>query len=129
MVSNSKKFVNIVIISNIIFFTFKSNSSGSDCASTWAKNLHQSFLINSHLTLSQRRPISYRNQSIDLQSKSMDWFLHDIGFRRERIKPIQNSVSVMFTKSSLLCKILQNFQLKNLIILRFSCPNQGPARN
>ena len=26
------------------------------------------------LFLSRRRPISYRNQSIDLQSKSMDWF-------------------------------------------------------
>ena len=37
-----------------------------------------------HLTLSQRRPISYRNQSIDLQGKSMDWFLYDIGLRRER---------------------------------------------
>ena len=29
----------------------------------------------SSLTLSWRRPLSYRNQSIDLQSKSMDWFL------------------------------------------------------
>ena len=29
------------------------------------------------LTLSWRRPLSYRNQSIDLQSKSMDWFLYD----------------------------------------------------
>ena len=36
--------------------------------------------------LSRRRPISYRNQSIDLQSKSMDWFLFDIGLRRERVK-------------------------------------------
>ena len=26
------------------------------------------------LTLSWRGPLSYRNQSIDLQSKSMDWF-------------------------------------------------------
>ena len=37
------------------------------------------------LTLSRRRPISYRNQSIELQSKSMDWFLYDIGLRRERV--------------------------------------------
>ena len=28
------------------------------------------------LTLSWRRPLSYRNQSIDLRSKSMDWFLY-----------------------------------------------------
>ena len=37
------------------------------------------------LTLSRRRPISYRNQSIDLQSKSLDWFLYVIGLRRERV--------------------------------------------
>ena len=41
-----------------------------------------------YLTLSRRRPISYRNQSIDLQSKSIDWFLYDIGLRRERVKDI-----------------------------------------
>ena len=38
------------------------------------------------LTLSGRRPISYKNQSIDLQSKSMDWLLCDIDLRRERVK-------------------------------------------
>ena len=39
-----------------------------------------------HLTLSSRRPLSYRNQSIDLQSKSMNWFLYDRGLRHERVK-------------------------------------------
>ena len=39
-----------------------------------------------NLTLSWRRPLSYRNQSIDLQSKSLDWFLHDNGLRHERVK-------------------------------------------
>ena len=29
-----------------------------------------------------------RNQSIDLQSKSMDWFLYDNGLRHERVKLI-----------------------------------------
>ena len=38
------------------------------------------------LTLSWRGPLSYRNQSIDLQSKSMDWFLYDNGTRHERGK-------------------------------------------
>ena len=37
------------------------------------------------LTLSRRRPISYRNQSIHLLCKSMDKFLYDIGLRRERV--------------------------------------------
>ena len=34
----------------------------------------------------ERRPIWYRNQSIDLLRKSMDWFLYDIGLRQERVK-------------------------------------------
>ena len=38
------------------------------------------------LTLSRPRPISYRNQSIDLLCKSMGWFLYDIGLGRERVK-------------------------------------------
>ena len=29
---------------------------------------------------------TYRNQSTDLQSKSMDWFLYDIGLCHERVK-------------------------------------------
>ena len=38
------------------------------------------------LTLSWRGPLLYRNQSIDLQSKSMDWFLYDNGLRHESVK-------------------------------------------
>ena len=30
--------------------------------------------------------LSYRNQSIDLQSKSVDWFLYDRDLRHERVK-------------------------------------------
>ena len=42
--------------------------------------------LKDQLTLSRRRSISYRNQSIDLLCKSMEWFLYDIGLRRERVK-------------------------------------------
>ena len=38
------------------------------------------------LTLSWRRSLSYRNHSIDLRSKSMDWFLYDNSLRHERVK-------------------------------------------
>ena len=38
------------------------------------------------LTLSWRRPLSQRNQSINLRSKSMNWFLYDSGLRHERVK-------------------------------------------
>ena len=40
------------------------------------------------LTLSWRRLLSYRNQSIDLLCKSMDWFLYDNGLRHERVNII-----------------------------------------
>ena len=38
------------------------------------------------LTLSWRRPLSYRNQAIDLLRKLWDWFLYDNGLRHERVK-------------------------------------------
>ena len=38
------------------------------------------------LTLSWRRSLSYRNQSIDLLRWSMGWFLYDNGLRHERVK-------------------------------------------
>ena len=41
--------------------------------------------LHSLLTVSWRRPISYRNQSIDLLCKSMDWFLYDIGLRHGKL--------------------------------------------
>ena len=42
----------------------------------------------SDLTLSRRRPLSNRNQFIDLRSKSMDQFLYDNGLRHERVNQI-----------------------------------------
>ena len=47
------------------------------------------------LTLSWRRPLSYRNQSIDLQSKSMDWFLYDNGLRHERVNKVALHCSII----------------------------------
>ena len=46
------------------------------------------------LTLSWRRPLSYRNQSIDLQSTSMDWFLYDNGLRHERVKQMVQYLNI-----------------------------------
>ena len=55
------------------------------------------------LTLSWRSPLSYRNQSIDLRSKSMDWFLCDNGLRHERVKtssglPLEIQVIVLLSE-------------------------------
>ena len=40
------------------------------------------------LTLPWRRYLSYRNQSIDLLYKSINWFLYDRDLRHERVKHI-----------------------------------------
>ena len=53
------------------------------------------------LTLSWRRPLLYRNQSIDLQRKWMDWFLYNNGLRHERVKECSDtcfSVIQTFTR-------------------------------
>ena len=44
--------------------------------------------MKSFLNLSWRRSLLYRNQSIDLQNKSMDWFLYDKNFRLERVNAL-----------------------------------------
>ena len=51
------------------------------------------------LTLSRRKPKSYRNQSIDLLCKSMDWFLYDNGLRHERVKPISRKLEFSITQT------------------------------
>ena len=38
------------------------------------------------INLSWRRSVSYKNQSIDLQSKSINWFLYDMNLYHERVK-------------------------------------------
>ena len=59
-----------------------------------------------HLTLSWRRPLSYRNQSIDLLCKSMDWFLYDNDPHHERVKDalgyFENNPSIVNIKEMVL---------------------------
>ena len=53
-------------------------------ADLWIKN-HYKKKLRFSLTLSWWRSLSYRNQSTDLQSKSMDWFLYDRDICHERV--------------------------------------------
>ena len=48
--------------------------------------IKSNFHLKTTLTLSKRTQLSCRNQSNDLQSESMDWFLYDNGHRHERVK-------------------------------------------
>ena len=46
------------------------------------------------LTLSWRRSLSYRNKSTDLLCKLMDWFLYDDCLRHERVKQFLWDINV-----------------------------------
>ena len=50
-----------------------------------------SLFVKTTLTLLWRRPLSYRNQSTDLQSKSMNWFLYDRGLRHDRVIEVNDT--------------------------------------
>ena len=77
------------------------------------------WFLKTVLTLSWRTPLSYRNQSIDLPRKSMDWLLYDNGHRHERVKHLKRKCfSVLRQKQSSShgvkdrCKNLQGFSFK-----------------
>ena len=59
------------------------------------------------LTLSWRRPLSYRNQSIDLLCKSVDSFLYDNGPRHEKVNPFQSTVAVHIGTTQLIYKAMK----------------------
>ena len=56
------------------------------------------------LTFSWRRPLSYRNQSIDLLRRWMDWFLYDNGLRHERVKNTLSNSNLLSYNHQGFCK-------------------------
>ena len=71
------------------------------------------------LTLSWQRPLSYRNQSIDLLWKSMDWFLYDNGLRHERVNLYSKHIpsDASFSRDA---AIKENFLVsQSLLFIRF----------
>ena len=71
----NKKIQQILSLSVFVFLYL---SSIKQLPINWQK-------FSCHWNLLWRRPLSYRNHSIDLRSKSMDWFLYDNGLRHERV--------------------------------------------
>ena len=57
---------------------------GMISSAKWYPFLSQAFCLL--LTLSWWRSLPYKNQFIDLQSKSTNWFLYERGLRDERVK-------------------------------------------
>ena len=77
-------YINIYVINCEVFFNqrYMITFESLFMSVSWTKN---NLSFRATLTLSWRRPLSYTNQFIDLQSKSMDWFLYDNGLRHERV--------------------------------------------
>ena len=73
-----------------------------------------------HLTLSWRGPLSYRNQSIDLQSKSMDWFLYANGLRHERVKKMLRWIRLIWFNATFFSGYFRCIAQKNQIGIRFN---------
>ena len=46
-------------------------------------------------------PLSYRNQSIDLQNKSMDWFPYDRDIRHESVNAILKNLKPFFISNKM----------------------------
>ena len=104
-----------------------------------------SYFLSFDLTLSWGRPLSYRNQSIDLFRKSMDWFLYDISLRHEKVKSqgprkpkthfyylqsslINNSAHTSITKSfSNVWRIIQNIYKIKICFHCFFCIMTSPT--
>ena len=61
-------------------------------------------------TLSWQSSLSYRNQSIDLQSKTLDWFLYDRDLRHERVN-IKESRTTPSTISNFLIVNFKQIQV------------------
>ena len=74
------------------------------------------FFFKFLLSLSWRRPLSYKNQSIDFLRKLMDWFIYDIGHRRERLKMGKKwrKMTTLFPR----CLTLFSSTLKNTTLLQ-----------
>ena len=68
----------------------------SEVHSTCLQSQKYYLSIEATLTFSIQRPLSYRNQSIDLGSKSMGWFLYDNGLGHERVKDVHRCYFKVF---------------------------------
>ena len=65
------------------------------------------------LTLLIQRPLSYRNQSIGLRSKSVDLFLYDNGLRQERVKYAIYLIGIHFEQDQVPLKGMELQEIKN----------------
>ena len=78
------KFLEIVCKLLITFYKTQSQWANLEFRATFVDVFHEK--TSFFLSLSWRRFQSYRNQSVDLQSKSLNWLLYDRDSRHEKVK-------------------------------------------
>ena len=80
-------------------------------------------------TLSWQSSLSYRNQSIDLQSKTLDWFLYDRDLRHERVN-IKESRTTPSTISNFLIVNFKQIQvIKGFLYFSYKLRRLGKRGN
>ena len=87
-------------------------------------------VVNTSLTLSCRWSLSYRNQVIDLQSKSRDCFLYDRNLRQEWVKVLKSREFQIFGKFRTLSPqnlIWQMFFIPSVATVFNKCVTWGPG--
>ena len=128
---------------NNIYFRFDNNystrffykqhffSTQPHCCLTFSWSELQ-MLLRCWLTLSWRKPLLYRNQCIDLQSKSMDWFLYDNGLPHERVNAWTHhhtetlfifTISVAISRSRSMSYLCDLFFIFIFIFIMINCMN------
>ena len=90
----------VLISKNNFFYITPLVAASDNVTAKYLSQLTRTIL----LTLLWRRPLPYRKQSIDLQSKSVDWFLYDNGLRHERVNSI-----IIITAITFICLVLLFF--------------------
>ena len=71
------------------------------------------------LSFSWWRSLLYRNQSIDLQNKSMDWFLFDRNFHHERVNALLRACiywDILFDYDKIIDIYVSKYQRRRLLI-------------
>ena len=82
-------------------------------------NIFLENILHNLLTLSWQRPLSYKNQSIDLLCKSMNWFLYDNDLRHERVKSnAAYFLRVPFIVKNASLRIKMTHQPNNIFLLK-----------
>ena len=80
-------------------------------------------------TLSLQSSLSYRNQSIDLQSKTLDWFLYDRDLRHERVNMKESRTTPSTISNFLIVNFKQIQVIKGFLYFSYKLRRLGKRKH